>query len=184
MQTKTEQFPSFYEVLGIREEKKDNSLKNFFIAIAKSTGIFFLISFIVFFIVNYQFVKSQVIDWRQGDGAYGTYLYDNDKDNLPDWWEEENELNTELDESESDGDGDYANNLVEYLFGTDPTNPDSDNDGYFDGEEIKKGYNPTGEGRLDADKDQVFDWWEQKFGFSDDNKNDAELDPDVMDFQI
>lgn len=179
MQTNTRQFPSFYEMTELDDEK-NNSLKRFFITLAKSTGIFFLISFIVFFIVNYQFVKSQIVDWsgRGGSNNYGVYLHDKDKDNLPDWWEEQYGLNMKADDSKEDQDGDYANNLVEHLFGTDPTNPDTDEDGYFDGEEIKKGYNPTGEGRLDADKDQVYDWWEQKFGFSDDDNNDAGQDID------
>ena len=34
------------------------------------------------------------------------------------------------------------------IYNTDPNNPDTDGDGYLDGEEVMKGYNPLGEGKL------------------------------------
>lgn len=49
-------------------------------------------------------------------------LDDDDKDGLLNWWE--------------------------YEYGTNPKKKDTDNDGYTDKEEIKNGYNPTGEGEL------------------------------------
>lgn len=42
-----------------------------------------------------------------------------------------------------DDDVDQLSNADEALWGTDPKNPDSDGDGYFDGEEVRANYNPT-----------------------------------------
>ena len=48
---------------------------------------------------------------------------------------------------DTDGDGlsDYEE---KYLYGTDPKNPDTDRDGLKDGDEVKRGRNPLGPGRL------------------------------------
>lgn len=48
-------------------------------------------------------------------------------------------------DSDSDGLIDY---VEENIFNTDPNNPDSDGDGYKDGDEIKNAYDPNGDGRL------------------------------------
>lgn len=48
-----------------------------------------------------------------------------------------------------DSDNDGIINVEEESLGTDPYNPDSDGDGYSDGEEVKNGYNPLGEGLLE-----------------------------------
>ncbi|MEA3464242.1 MAG: hypothetical protein U9R14_04190, partial [Patescibacteria group bacterium] len=48
-----------------------------------------------------------------------------------------------------DSDDDGLNDLEEMSkYFTDPNNPDTDSDGYSDGEEVKAGYNPKGEGKL------------------------------------
>jgi len=47
-----------------------------------------------------------------------------------------------------DSDNDGLDDDLEKLFGTDPANPDTDGDGYLDGEETENGYNPLGEGKL------------------------------------
>jgi len=47
-----------------------------------------------------------------------------------------------------DGDADELPDLLEEAYGTDPAKPDSDGDGFNDGEEIENGYNPLGEGDL------------------------------------
>ncbi len=44
-----------------------------------------------------------------------------------------------------DTDEDGLSDLREVELGTDPNNPDSDGDGYLDGEEVSGGYNPLGE---------------------------------------
>jgi hypothetical protein len=48
---------------------------------------------------------------------------------------------------DTDGDG-LLNSIELNIYNTDPNNPDTDGDGYFDGDEVKNGYNPNGEGRL------------------------------------
>lgn len=96
-------------------------------------------------------------------------LEDRDADGLPDAWEtlvyRTNPLdaNTDheggLDRAEIQGgwdplapgllkmDGDFdhdrLSDRLELLFGTDPTRPDSDGDGYLDGEEVYAAYSPT-----------------------------------------
>lgn len=45
-----------------------------------------------------------------------------------------------------DNDGDGLTDEMENRFGTDPNNPDSDNDGFSDSQEIANNYNPLGEG--------------------------------------
>jgi hypothetical protein len=58
-------------------------------------------------------------------------------------------IKTELD-TDADGLPDY----IENYYGTDPNNPDTDGDGYKDGEEVENGYDPlaSGSAKLDYDK--------------------------------
>ena len=65
----------------------------------------------------------------------------------------------------------------EYKYSTDPLNPDTDNDNYLDGVEVKNGYNPQGNGKLDLDGDGLPDYWEMQVGLSTET-NDFALDPD------
>jgi hypothetical protein len=48
-----------------------------------------------------------------------------------------------------DIDGDGLTNKREFELGTNPTLVDTDTDGYSDGDEVKNGYNPNGDGKLD-----------------------------------
>ena len=59
---------------------------------------------------------------------------------------ESQELDLEKD-TDQDGLADY----VESVYQTDPENPDTDGDGFSDGEELEHGYNPLGEGGIDSD---------------------------------
>lgn len=47
-----------------------------------------------------------------------------------------------------DSDNDGLTNEQEAQLGTDPRNPDTDGDGFKDGDEVKAGYNPKGAGRI------------------------------------
>ncbi len=47
-----------------------------------------------------------------------------------------------------DSDKDGLLDTQEALYGTDKNNPDTDGDGFKDGDEVKNGYNPLGEGKL------------------------------------
>ncbi|MEA2006981.1 MAG: sortase [Patescibacteria group bacterium] len=144
----------------------------------KATGIFLTITFIVFLVANYHFVRSQILDWRNGWGK-GDEVSDADDDGMPNWWEVENGLDDKNPkDSLLDGDGDGATNSIEFQFGTDPKNKDTDNDGYLDGEEIENGYNPNGIGRIDSDKDGIHDWWEKQYGMDKDDPTDARKDFD------
>ncbi|MBU0645969.1 thrombospondin type 3 repeat-containing protein [Patescibacteria group bacterium] len=47
-----------------------------------------------------------------------------------------------------DPDFDGLESSLEAGLGTDPRNPDTDGDGFSDGQEVQGGYNPLGDGRL------------------------------------
>jgi len=47
-----------------------------------------------------------------------------------------------------DGDNDGLSDVEETAYGTDPKNPDTDGDGFLDGAEVEKGFNPNGSGKL------------------------------------
>lgn len=70
---------------------------------------------------------------------------DTDKDKITDIQEEQ--AGTSIYDADTDRDGlsDYDEL---FLYQTNPKDNDSDGDGYLDGEEIKGGYNPNGEGKL------------------------------------
>jgi len=61
--------------------------------------------------------------------------------------------------SNVDSDNDGLLDNVERIYGTDPNSPDTDGDGYKDGDEIKNGYDPlkSGSDRLDSDGDELLD---------------------------
>lgn len=68
---------------------------------------------------------------------------DDDNDGLPDGFETTNSLNR-LDASDAalDNDADGLTNLQEFERGTNPNNPDTDNDGVNDGDEVAAGTDP------------------------------------------
>jgi len=63
-------------------------------------------------------------------------------------------LGAEVTETELDTDEDGLPDYIENLYGTDLNNPDTDGDGYTDGEETESGYDPLipGNARIDYDK--------------------------------
>lgn len=77
-------------------------------------------------------------------------VIDTDGDGLKD--EEEKVLGTDINKFDTDGDG--LNDFDEVKkWKTDPLDPDTDRDGYLDGEEVSAGYDPLGSGQLDSDND-------------------------------
>jgi uncharacterized protein YkwD len=72
-------------------------------------------------------------------------IKDSDADGLLD--REEKKLGTDPFKKDSDDDGlsDYIETRV---YGTDPLDPDTDKDGVNDGDEVKRGTNPLGDGKL------------------------------------
>jgi len=71
------------------------------------------------------------------------YTKDTDKDGLPDEYEEENGLKIDVrSDANEDLDNDGLTNLQEFIQGTDINNPDSDNDGEIDGDEVADGNDP------------------------------------------
>lgn len=57
-------------------------------------------------------------------------------------------------DTDEDGIPDY----IEEIIGTDPLNPDTDEDAFLDGEEVENGYNPLGSGKL---KPELIDFYKQ-----------------------
>lgn len=149
----------------------------------KATGIYLTITIIVYLLVNYEALKLQLIDAKASEVNTQTDLAgDSDGDGIPDWWEIKYGLNSnDVKDAMADYDNDGAPNILEFQFNTDPFNPDSDNDGYFDGEEIRNGNNPNGTGRIDSDGDGIYDWWEEQYGLDKNNPADAEDDFDQDD---
>ncbi len=88
------------------------------------------------------------------------------KSDIPKTWQEKYSVvvRNEIDEK-IDHDDDGLTLRDEYLYGTDPANPDTDGDGYSDGDEVRNGYSPSGAGLLDTNDNAVPDTWErEKFG--------------------
>ncbi|MGA1840600.1 MAG: thrombospondin type 3 repeat-containing protein [bacterium] len=79
---------------------------------------------------------------------------DSENDDLPDGWEEDNGLDPHDPSGDQgrngDPDGDNLINYDEFVFGTDPLDPDTDDGGEDDGSEILNGRNPN-----DPDDDAV-----------------------------
>lgn len=163
----------------VEKSNRQKSWKSLLLTLAQLSGIFLTITLIVFFVVNYQFIKSQIVDWKKGEEDYEKYINDFDSDGMPDWWEEKYELDPFSNlNKRKDPDQDSLVNYLECQFRTDPTKADSDGDGFGDGEEVRTGFNPMGEGRTDLDKDEIPDWWEQDNGLNKKNSFDALLDSD------
>ncbi len=74
---------------------------------------------------------------------------------------------SQTDSRDTDDDG-LSDKLEKIIYFTDPLNPDTDRDGYLDGDEVKNGFNPLGSGRLkDTDKDKLPAYAEEIYETSD-----------------
>lgn len=84
----------------------------------------------------------------EGNSPTGSGRLDVNANTLPDDWEKKYGLEGEDSFAASDVDRDGLPNDREYLYGTDPRNPDTDGDGYSDGKEVRDGYDPTAKGEV------------------------------------
>ncbi|HUP49276.1 MAG TPA: VWA domain-containing protein, partial [Thermoanaerobaculia bacterium] len=82
-------------------------------------------------------------------------LKDNDLDGLPTGWELHYGTDPDVNDRLLDPDGDQINNIGELANGTDPMDPDTDQDGELDGTEVRNGRCPTvpGDQALPAPRD-------------------------------
>jgi outer membrane protein assembly factor BamB len=106
---------------------------------------------------------------------------DTDSDQIDDSWEVANALNpSNPDDADTDRDRDGLTELDEYLNGTAPRNPDSDNDGLSDGDEVNNYVtNPL---RADSDGDILTDAAEIEIGLDPVDKSDGSADFDLDGF--
>lgn len=147
------------------------------VVLFKALAVFFVITVVVFLISNYRSIKNRVDEKRQG--LEFMQIEDEDGDGMDDAWERKNGFSHKNSkDAVEDGDGDLLNNRREFYFGTNPKRSDSDRDGYYDNEEIARGFNPSGIGRIDSDSDGIYDWWENRFGMDKKDPKDAQRDSD------
>jgi hypothetical protein len=79
----------------------------------------------------------------------------NDRDRMPNGWEKKHGLNVRVNDAHEDPDGDLLKNIAEFRNKTDPQDPDSDDDGFTDGDEVLEGTDPTDpEDNLLADEEE------------------------------
>jgi hypothetical protein len=71
--------------------------------------------------------------------AAATTARDANNDNLPDRWEKRHDLSLNVNQAPRDQDQDGLRNKGEYKHGTDPRDPDSNNNGEGDEQECHKG---------------------------------------------
>lgn len=134
-----------------------------------------LLPLIIFYFLNFDF-KGGFSD------AYNSFCKKALKEEkIPQSWLDRYQIEIESEEDlKNDIDKDGLDLLNEYLNSTNPLDFDTDKDGYGDGKEVRDGYNPVGEGRLDLDRDDLPDFWEKevelnlkKNDANDDNDNDG-----------
>ena len=106
--------------------------------------------------------------------------FDQDVDLLPDWWEQQYTGSTTNMIASADPDEDNLSNLDEYLNGSNPENPDTDNDTMDDGWEVFNGLCPTNAvdgGATDTDTDGLVNTNEYVLGT---DPQDTDTDDDWM----
>lgn len=134
---------------------------------------FIAISLFIFYLLNFNFKGSF-------GGRFCSFCEQNlgEKYGIPQSWLDRYGIVLENESDvKADVDGDGLDLLAEYQNSTDPFNPDTDGDGFSDGKEVRDGYSPIGEGKLDQDGDGLPDYWEKEVGLST-KENNAHEDPD------
>ena len=102
------------------------------------------------------FSRADMYPVGSGDGTIGgedqlllqqalntALVADGDQDELPDAWEESYGLDPEIANGNTSSDPDSLSDYEEFVYGTDPTAPDTDGDGIDDGTEVAMGTVPT-----------------------------------------
>ncbi|MFV8781666.1 hypothetical protein ACNKU7_04510 [Microbulbifer sp. SA54] len=104
------------------------------------------------------------------------FRYDEDRDGMPDRWEDMNGLNPyDPSDANRDMDGDGLANLAEYKLGTDAYDADTDNDGTDD---FVDRYPVDARYSMDYDRDGIPREWEQLYGLHDEDLYDGASDFD------
>jgi hypothetical protein len=81
-------------------------------------------------------------EWLGAFWINGPEFNDEDKDGMPDPWEQRSKLNTQENDANADPDRDGLVNIDEFNHGTLPCDPDTDDGGEKDGSEVNNGRNP------------------------------------------
>ena len=102
-------------------------------------GVMAVIFFIAFYFYSH---KDKMFNFKNNRSPF--LVNDNNVINNND---NEGIKNSNNDYNDDDKDG--LNNLAERIYGTDPKNNDTDGDGYLDGKEVEKNYNPLGKGEIE-----------------------------------
>ncbi|NHJ46398.1 MAG: hypothetical protein FK733_01300 [Asgard group archaeon] len=117
--------------------------------------------------------------WLDGqiDGGLNASNPDTDGDIPWDGWELTYGFNPLLADSSFDNDSDLLDATEEFLNGTDPWDPDSDDDGLTDGEEVLTYH--TNPNNVDSDNDLIDDFYEISNGMDPNDPSDGEEDDDL-----
>jgi len=116
--------------------------------------VIIVVVILIILLLAYKFIKKAPEQEDQSnENFYPVVLEDpvpgdKDRDGIPDI--EEEKLGTSQEEFDTDGDGLTDLEEIE-KWKTDPLDPDTDDDGFFDGYEVLKGFNPAGEGKLEIE---------------------------------
>ena len=104
---------------------------------------------------DYSRLQKRLVAFANPDGFVG-------EQKVPVQWLDRYNLPAGTEEDfAQDADGDGLSLYDEYVYLTSPLNPDTDGDGVSDGEEVKKGANPLGEGELSTNKSELLSRWEK-----------------------
>lgn len=146
-------------------------------------GAVFLAVFVVLVsILNYDFEGSLARSEERFDLLATVGIIQKEYYDISPYWLERYgiTLRSESDTAR-DQDGDGLTLAEEYYYLTNPLDPDTDADGYPDGQEVENGYSPTGAGRLDMNKNGLPDKWESEHGLpTDRDAKDEDADDDGL----
>ena len=120
-----------------------------------SLGLIFFC--LVFNFLSVKSVKAETSLDSDGDGY-------SDQEEIKNNYSPYNSQPVKLDKNDADNDG--LNDSLELKFKTDPLNPDSDNDGHPDGEEVSWGYNPLATSTKKLEQKIIIDLKNQKLKYS------------------